>query len=111
METYDGESVRAMRCRVAGQVGDARLNPPLALGDEVVVVGTAVVARVTYQRDDKVGLQRVQVLNVDDGFVVTDGLDAADLIQRLRAERQEQLDALLGTPGLFPPDGEPDGSG
>jgi hypothetical protein len=96
---FEGKTVAEVRNRVVGQVGDARLNATLAPDSEVVVVVAGVVEHVEHDRR-KQGLIRIQRITVGEGYVLTDGLDADDLLQKLRADRQAALDALLGTPPL-----------
>jgi hypothetical protein len=96
---FEGQEVVEISCRVTGNVGDARLNRQLAPGDRVVLVVEGVVKGVAHV-DRDTGLVRVQTLKVSDGFVVTDEVDADDLLHKLRAERRKELDDLLGTPPL-----------
>jgi hypothetical protein len=96
---FEGQEVVEISCRVTGNVGDARLNRKLTPGDRVVLVVEGVVKGVAHV-DHDTGLVRVQTLKVSDGFVVTDEVDADDLLHKLRAERRKALDDLLGTPGL-----------
>lgn len=96
---FEGHEVMEISCKVTGNVGDARLNRSLTPGDRVVIVAEGVVRSVNHE-DKYTGLVRVQTLKVAEGFVVADETDADDLIHKLRAERQRQLDDLLGTPPL-----------
>jgi hypothetical protein len=104
-QRFEGKTVSEVRNRVIGQVGDARLNTTLAPDTEVVVVVSGVVEHVEHDRRKK-GLIRIQRISVGEGYVLTEGIDADDLLMKLRADRQAQLDELLGTPPLDFPDGE-----
>jgi hypothetical protein len=110
-QRFEGKTVTEIRNRVIGQVGDTRLNQSLPPDTEVVVVVAGVVEHVEHDRRKK-GLVRIQRIAVGEGYVLTEGIDADDLLMKLRADRQAELDELLGTPPLdFDGDNEPDDEG
>jgi hypothetical protein len=98
-QRFEGKTVTEVRNRVIGQVGDARLNTTLAPDTEVVVVVAGVVEHVEHDRRRK-GLIRIQRISVGEGYVLTDGIDADELLMRLRERRQAELDELQGSPPL-----------
>lgn len=106
MAKFEGKNVAMVKVKPSGDVGDARINPSLKIGDEAVIVATVKVKAVKHSTNSAGVVSREQTCEVVDGFVVLDSLDAADLIHRLHAERQSALDELLGTPGMIGPDGD-----
>lgn len=98
-EEFQGERVRGVKVKVKGDLGDPRLNARLRIGQEVVIVATAICDGIAYGRTPKEGLMRSQAVVVDDGFIVLDALDALDLLHRLRAERNTALEAIMGEQG------------
>jgi hypothetical protein len=104
-QKFEGRDVVAVECRVTGGVGDARLNDKLSPGTRVVLVAEGVVSRTSHVLRDE-GLVRVQAVKVAEGYVITDQLDADDLLHKLRAERRAALDELLGRQPIdgFPED-------
>lgn len=96
MSEFEGQKVAKIVNKVAGPIGDDRLNAELAPDDQVVVVLSGRVASVSHDAKDD-GLARVQKIKVSHGYIVPEGVDADDLIQKLRADRQQALDELLGT--------------
>lgn len=103
---FEGERIDQTVCVLRGNVGDARLNEFLRRGAEVVVVARAKVGKLIVD-ETRGAARRQQVLDVLEGFVVTDALDADDLIQKLRVDRENALSELLG-PNLFDEGGDSD---
>lgn len=97
---FEGKTVAEVRNRMRGDVGELRLNETLAPDTEVVVVVSGVIERVEHDKR-KQGLVRIQRITVNEGYVLTDAVDADDLLHKLRADRQAELDELLGTSSLF----------
>lgn len=95
---FDGQAVKEIKNKVKGDIGHPVLNAKLSYGDEVTVVYRGHVGGVNHG-DGKHGLTRVQVLEVDEGYLI-EGIDAEDLIHKLHAERVASLDELLGTSGM-----------
>lgn len=104
---FEGTEIAKTELRVAGSISGRVHAPHLRIGDEVLVIGPAVVSKVQHNNSDE-GLVRVQIAKASDLFVVEDQMDAADLLHKLRSERKAQLDALLGTTPLFGEDGDGD---
>lgn len=100
-EKFEGEKIDLRQCKTTGDLGDERINPHLLLGTEVVVVAKAFVSAVTHKHDSDEELVRVQTIKVTDGYIVVDGLDAAELLTRLHEDRQRALDEILGTASMF----------
>lgn len=103
-ELFEGEAVRGVVLKVTGGVDDQLLQH-LGIGEHAVLVVTGAVASVAFSEEKNV-LKRMQTVKASDVFVVADAMDAADLVQKLRADRKRQLDELLGTdplPGIDEP--------
>jgi hypothetical protein len=105
MSEFEGQKVAKVVNKIAGPIGDDRLNEALSPDDDVVVVVSGRVAGVSHDAKDD-GLVRIQKIKVAHGYIVPGGVDADDLIQRLRKERQDELKKLLGTNRLGLEDGE-----
>lgn len=102
---FEGQVIHQTANKVTGAVGHPKLNTSLHVEDEVTIVGKGRIIGINH-KTTKNGLQRVQTIEVEDGFLV-DGIDADDLIHKLRAERQAELDKVLGTSSFdFNPDKE-----
>src|SRR5262245_3599514 len=104
-ESFEGQDVVGVECRVAGDIGDARLNEILGPDERVVLVWEATMKRVEHIASDGAVVRR-QHFKVTEGFVIKDETDSDDLIHGLRAARKKALDDLLGTPPLEGFDGD-----
>lgn len=107
MEIVPGK-VKARLLGVTGKVPmQLGLDEPYDIGHHIVVIGTATVSSVSF-KDEKPGRTRVEVATLSDLFVVTDSTNALDLLQQVRAQREEALDVLLGRDrSLLDEDGNP----
>lgn len=104
-------SAHLVKLKLGGEAGDARLNREWELDDEILVVAKIKIAKVAHSHDAKGRLVREMATEPLEAYVVEDdaGADVADLLQSVRAKRQRELDALLGTSSLFDdPNGEND---
>lgn len=99
---FEGEAIRSRDLKVNGK---SEIHPALydalALGDEIVCIGTFRVSGIGHKESDKRGLLRIETLTAVELLVLDeDSVDAADVLHRARATRKKQLDELMGTPGL-----------
>lgn len=92
---FEGADVAKIVNKLAGEVGDARMNTSLHIGDAVLIVLKGTVDRVTHEEKGQ-GLVRVQRVVSTEAYFVEDETDAADLLHKLRADRERSLDELLG---------------
>lgn len=95
---FEGEEVKARELTMTGSVATAMgIDDLHQLDDEIVVIGTMKVKRIGHERKgDPRLLTRVETATAVDLFIVSDNVDALDLLQRARAEREAALDELLG---------------
>lgn len=100
--------VKATHLKISGTTDCNVLHEPMSLERDVLVIARCEPTKVTDAWNQKAGgYTRTFAAECSELYVVEDELDAADLLHKLRAERQKAMDDLLGTPSL-PLDDDPD---
>lgn len=105
--TFEGREVNKRELKLSGSVAvNASMDGAHELDDEVVVIGTFKVDKIGHEVKPKKGLLRIEGATAIDLFVVTDSLDALQILHQAKAERDAAFDALLGrTPLPFDDEG------
>lgn len=99
---FDGQTIRSRDLKINGK---AEIHPALydalALGDEVVCIGTFRVSGIGHKESDKRGLLRIETLTAVEILVLDDdAVGGTDVLHKARVQRKKELDELMGTPGL-----------
>ncbi len=93
---FEGREVRNRELQLSGAIAiQAAAEHFQSLEDDLVVIGTFRVNRVAHEEKKDV-LTRVEKAAAINLYVVSENVDALDLLQRAQRERDDALDALLG---------------
>lgn len=95
---FEGQEVKQRELAVTGSVAiPMQAEDPHSIDDKFVFIGTATVKSIAHQRKgDANVMTRIEKGAATEMYVVLDSVDVEDLLQRVRAEREQALDELLG---------------